>query len=66
MCFFYDGVADFCVNVGMVQIDEKDILVVRGKYCQCSYSWNKFDPYGIGPDATSTLIIFNYCWLFWI
>ena len=40
-----------CVNVDMVRIEEKDILVVRGKFYQCSYSWNKYDPYGIRPDA---------------
>ena len=34
----------------MVRIEEKDILVVSGKYCQCS--WNKYHPYGIGPDST--------------
>ena len=43
----------FCVNVGMVRIEEKDILVLGGKYCQCSYYWNKYDPVcGIGPDDT--------------
>ena len=41
----------FLVNMDMVRIDEKDILVVRGKYCQYSYSWNKFDPYVNVPDA---------------
>ena len=34
-----------------IYIEEKDILVVRGKYWQCSYSWNTYDPYGIGPVA---------------
>ena len=43
--------ADFCVNVDMVRIEEMDIFVVRGNYCQCSYYRNKYDPYGIGPDA---------------
>ena len=31
----------FCVNVGIVRIGERDILVVIGKYCQSSYSYNK-------------------------
>ena len=35
---------------------EKDIRVVRGKYCQCTYSWNTYDPYGIGPDRRRTHI----------
>ena len=41
----------FCVNVDMVRIDEKDILLVRGNYYHCSYSWKKYGSYGIGPDA---------------
>ena len=34
--FFYDWW--FRVNVDTVRIEEKDILVVRSKYCHCSYS----------------------------
>ena len=48
----------FCViNVDMVyiyiRIEENNIclLVVEVKYFQYSYSWNKYDPYGIGLDA---------------
>ena len=44
----------------MVSIEERDILVVRDNYCQCSYSWNKYDPYGIGHDAPISPKLINH------
>ena len=40
--FVCDGVADVFELVWvLVRVGERDILVVRGKYCQCSYYWHK-------------------------